>query len=438
VENETYTSAVDGEGYFLMRDPTSPVSQASSAGYHNSEYFTPRSPSTTAVEHTQPKTILEESQNSQVSIHILTYEEICQKIIQNSVFLLLGVKSAVTFKQGSPTTSKTSNSAPKSSSLEDLINNDYDDDEQENLPTAKSSETFRSPESRYYGGNGGRIGLQKGALLVRRFGRNILRFVSNEIISSKREWYFDGLHSNEGWNSDQKSIYVALKRQEERAKLRIEALSQVSQLLAKSKRSLLESSQEKLDSENQNQGIDDAESDFLVSVHEFLIAGCYHLGLSNPPTILGKVTEVAEQDYKPSLKLCHYLDEVQSAPIALQNQIVDTVHEVIQWLITGLQSQAASLDGSFSSRKSDRFQSDEVKLLNLFSLSCRFKASDLRLAVNSGLLGILEKFAAGIIHLSPSSSIGKMSNEVLSNLPYSHFVTVASVRLLHMIAVSTS
>jgi hypothetical protein len=437
VENETFTTDADGEGYFLMRDPISPASQVS-AGYHNSEYFTPQSPSISGVESATQKTIPKESQQTQDAPDDLTYEEICRKIVSNSVFLVLGVKSAVTFKPNGEKADESANTrtAPKSSSLEDLLNNDYEEEDHDNLLPVASSETFRSPESRVYGGAGGRGGGNKGALLVRRFGRNVLRFVSNEVISSKREWYFDELHSAEGWTSDRKCIYTAMQQQEERAKVRIEALSQVSALLAKSKRRRDDSCPEKTNEEEQS---NEMENDFLSSVHEFLLAGCYQLGLASPVSLSSKGSEASESEIRAQLSLCHHLDEVQASSIKLQSKIVDTVHEIMQWLITGLHFQASVLEGSFSSRKSERYQSDEVKLLNIFSLSCRFKANDLKLVINSGLLSVLEKFAAGNLHMvSPNSTLSKMNNDILSGLPYSHFVTVASIRLLHMIAVSTA
>jgi hypothetical protein len=76
-------------------------------------------------------------------------------------------------------------------------------------------------------------------------------------------------------------------------------------------------------------------------------------------------------------------------------------------------------------------KNDEVKLLNLFTLSGKFNANDVTLIVNSGLLPILEKFCN-----SSNPDFDGITHQVCGTHP--KYVTMASARLLHMIAGATA
>lgn len=420
LEQENFSADPNSDGYFLMREPSSP-DNLTSGGFHNSEYFPVTNQHQRPTEH-ESTVIVPPEKPEEVAVDTvvqLSYEQICEKIVRNSLFLLLGVKSAVNFNHSSE------DKSGNFSAVIDDIASDVEE-EGENLPSAKSSETFRSPESRHCNAAGLRPDLQrKGAVIVRRLGRNILRYASNEVILSKRDWFSDGLVSTEGWNSETECIIIALKQQEERLKLRIEAFNQILELISIAKHT-------REDDTDQPVVVEDGQ-DFLSSVHEFLLAGCHQLGLSTPlhnPTLAGEGLVC--------LQLAHYLDNVQAAPIELQNQLITVVHEIMLWLISSIRSFLPDETLHSKTKRNVKFQSDESKLLNVFSISYRFKSKDIELIVNSGLITVLEKFVAISMQQYPSTGLTKGDHDLWPGLPASHYVTLASVRLLHMLAVSTA
>lgn len=292
----------------------------------------------------------------------------------------------------------------------------------------------------------------------------------------------------EGWQCDVPTLISALVSQQERAKLRIEALTKILQLISGQQVDTAPYNSDGKAKESQQQ-------DFLGSVHEFLLAGCYHLGLFSPimisapqaasstigthnsrntqpdipvgggPGSAGNsnnmlINGISWAEFESNIQLCHYLDSIQAAPFHLQKKVVRVVHRIMAWLITCLRKQclaptsvtASSMGLSKDSGIPDlkslaiRNDNDQVKLLNLFALSCRFRENDIRLVVNSGVLGVLEKYclngggraSSAFINGGGGVLMGKITGDIWSGLPYPNYVTVASIRLLHMIAVSTS
>lgn len=431
-------------GYFLLHEPESPEHPPPTGGFHNSEFYATSSnsnPPLLVQQHSNDAVNILQSGSTSVenpdpddpavddvlpvttpALVELGYDQICHKLIRNSMLLILGVQSSTTFHH---------HSDDKSGNFSNTMDNIHSerDDFAENLPSAKSSETFRSPESRYYSNsNGGmKSDMQQkeavaGVECVRRLGRNLLRFVASEVIMSKQDWYSDSLEDPSGWNSEPQCVIKALKQQEERAKLRIDAFNHILELMSTSRENCE-------DDDTQSQTVNSNE--FLSSVHEFLLAGCYQLGLSAPPLQFSPKLETLELEIK--VQLAHYLDYVQAAPINLQNQLITVVHNIMRWLIVsirGFTPDNTSLS-SIVKRTIMPFQSEEVKLLNVFALSCRFKAKDVDLVVSSGLLPVLEKLISSTTHV-------KSQHDLWPGLPLSHYVTLASIRLLQLLTVSTA
>lgn len=466
LETEGFNLDPSHNGYFLMREPPrSPDYHLPPAGgFHNSEFYT-----LNATNHPQPAVAsssssiqlnpsetqlptglvdqaLEDSNkvsnsstaDASPALVELSYDQICQNIIRNSILLLFGVKPAITFRHHPD--DKSDKSGNFSSTIDNIQHEDGDD-VADSLPSAKSSETFRSPESRYYNSSSGgfKSELQrKGAALVRRLGRNVLRFVSAEVIKSKQDWYSDGLASMEGWNSDPVCIIKALYQQEERVKQRIEALNQVFELISTTKENCEDDAR---NSNNSPEPVETVEGNgFISSVHEFLLAGCYQLGLSAPLLFTQRIAGGPEQ-LEANLNLTHYIDYVRAAPVRLQIELVTVVHKVMRWLIASIRGfipEESALD--VIKKNSAAFQSEELKILNVFAISCRFRAKDIKLVVSSGLLSVLEKLVAvgGQQYSSPSTILPKGHHDIWPGLPLSQFVTLASVRLLHVLAVSSA
>ncbi|ODM97024.1 putative E3 ubiquitin-protein ligase HERC1 [Orchesella cincta] len=483
------------------------------------------------------------------------YEEVCNLIIQKCVLLLLAVKAPISFQER-----KNSTSSSSSSSGDDQANHNFEaegglDEEEDGedcdyffdlMEDDGGDEDDRGSTGRRRGSTESLLHRllssrmmvnatqqqqqqqRKEFLHVSRLGKGILKFVSYDVFSKLEQTTSSGSvvpsgiaaaamemslggqqHHNksvkgtEGWCCDVATIIAALTSQQDRAKLRIEALNKILTLISSS-----------YDQHNSLDGDSSAakreeNDDFLASVHEFLLAGCYHLGLFSPivvlpvgpkaplpPATASNATEtgsaaaagvgssssssnpttsiinpISWAELESNMQLCHYLDSIQAAPFGLQRKVVRVVHKIMSWLISCLRRQCldvakptnntlaisdnnhAELLTSLTHRLHESTNNnDQVKLLNLFALSCRFRENDIRLVVNSGLLSVLEKYCVGghlnySPHLSNTSGngmsggaaiIGKNNSEVWSGLPYPNFVTVASIRLLHMIAVSTA
>jgi len=361
------------------------------------------------------------------------YKILCRRIIRKSLLLFLCVKSAANFTppRKESTDADSDNGSCESGDVEESFFV-YDEDA-ESVISAKSSETFQSPESRHQNNFG-----SKSTALVRKLGRNVLRFTAFELISSKRDWFADSLLStSKGFNSKPQVILSAMRKHEQRARIRIEALEQVLSLI------LAEGREDETASSESTKEIN---SKCLSSVHEFFIAGCFQLGISaeNCPdrSSAGKFLN----NFDLHVTFCHYLDGIQSAPYQMQKDVVNSVHEIMRWIISRLQLQMfadprlvdeTGLDDEGKSFHSCE-KSDEVRLLKLFTLSGRFNANDVTLMVTSGLLPVLENFCnssnPGLSESGPASA----TLVTKTGATYPNYVSMASLRLLHMIAGATA
>ncbi|CAL8069477.1 unnamed protein product [Orchesella dallaii] len=567
----TLQLAVSNEGdpgYFFMRDPqhlpthpensdrpTRPISPACSSNHPNPPSSDRTDISGSGADSIDASSVSAEAVNNQNSEGVVgsaqnNYEEVCKLIIQKCILLLLGVKAPICFQER-----KNSTSSSSSSSGDDQVNHNFEQeglDEEDDgddcdyffdLVEEDTDDDDRGPTGRRRGSTESLLHRllssrmmvnatqqqqqqqRKEFLHVSRLGKCILKFVSFDVFS-KLEQTTSTLYNaptgmsvlmestaggqnntkprkyDEGWICDVATLIAALTSQQERAKLRIEALNKILLLISNS-----------YDQHNFVDGDTTAtkreeNEDFLASVHEFLLAGCYHLGLFSPIVVLpagpksspppvptavnpadtgtaaatgtnsnGSATStvinpISWAEMESNMQLCHYLDSIQAAPFILQRRVVRVVHKIMGWLISCLRRQClgtkpANSSSAISDSNSNppvemlalnhrlhenSNNNDQVKLLNLFALSCRFRENDIRLVVNSGLLSVLEKYCVGgHLNYTPlmgstgglessggTAIIGKNNSELWSGLPYPNFVTVASVRLLHMIAVSTA
>lgn len=362
-----------------------------------------------------PKTVEAEKQPpAPVEVVKCGFEQVCHLIIQRSLLLLCGVQSSANLM--SETTKK---EKERVSSVQEMIFM-REIEEDLSLCTSKSLETFQIPERKMGGCENDYQ--RRTSLLVRRLGRNVTKFLAQEVMSKQREVFIETESSNvcDGWSCEPVEILIALKKQEQRAQLRIEALETVCELVSSPWKTKGSKSTSK----------PSLGADFLSSVHEFILAGCFQLGLSAPLSF-NMIGDMSSTSLEAHLQLCHYLDSIQAAPHLMQKKIVGIVHKIMQWIIGNLQGHHASTAS----------QRDEVKLLNLFALSSRFKADDINLLVKSGLLSVLEKLCSEHYYESglaenPSSVFEKV--ESFGKVSCAQYVTVASVRLLHMISVSTA
>ena len=407
----TRDTDTEDDGYILLNDPPSPLTPIEATAFMSSR--SQQNVLIDVVENSQQlpqqRPQAQATAEGQDTRADPSYEQQCHSVINKCMLLIFGIKAAAQKCVDDQTTVESDKEFIAS---DDSLLFDYEDEE---LPSAKSSETFRTPHNWSASARNG--SQKKEAVLVRRLGRNVLRFTAQSLISHKREWFSDAL-ATESWNSEPSIVIRALQRQEERAHMRLNAIGTIFELVSKS-------------DESSSTGSNEVDADFLSSVIEFLLAGCFQLGLV-PALNAANQGEQYLRGSDPSLPLSHYLDGIQAAPIAMKQQVVQIVHQVMHWIISNLQAQIlAAEEGAGVTFKN---QNDDVKLLHLFSLSGRFSASDVKVIVNAGLLPVLEKFCQ--VGSEASNCLGKISSEVWGSLPYPHYVTVASVRLLHMIAVS--
>ncbi|KAK7862054.1 hypothetical protein R5R35_011478 [Gryllus longicercus] len=227
------------------------------------------------------------------------------------------------------------------------------------------------------------LGGNVGPVSLRRQLAAILRFVSGE--PAERPLLACGADIDMGWGSDPVLLGSAMQRQHERAERRLSALNQILELVQ--------------DADKEDQ------SSLLSCVQQQLLIGCFVLdGVSVPGE---PVT---------SAQLHHYLDNVRAASQALQSQICSTAHRIYSLLV------------SFLSRAQDQTgTSHQIDVLTVYALSVRYQPCDLVLSVTCGLLPLLGKLCSGDAP-SPFDDRGRQGQGIL---------TVASMRLLHILAMSS-
>lgn len=203
-----------------------------------------------------------------------------------------------------------------------------------------------------------------------------LCFVCDEPI--EKQSLIGGKKCYEGWCTDLECIQVCLEFHSARAEMRLTSLIQIYLLLSSTHKQM--------------------SSPTLIScLHQQLLCGCF--GLINL-----KTSDSCTQ-------LHHYTEGIQASSQHLQFRIREVVHDIYTVLVSSLK------------------ENQQLQLLTVFVLSARYKADDLSLVINNGLLNILIDIAKkNTTFIIPSSLLNE-------KIPHQ---AVAALRLLNIIAMSAS
>ncbi|KAK3583560.1 hypothetical protein CHS0354_026149 [Potamilus streckersoni] len=157
----------------------------------------------------------------------------------------------------------------------------------------------------------------------------------------------------------------AMKQQQKRAEIRLEALNQIRELLSTAK--------EKKES-RWGQGFQVEEpltlTTLLSSAHEELLAGAFGLHPGCPSA---------------GTQLYHYQDGIKAARSETQQEIQLTVHQIFELLVAGLENMMEK------DLAASGFLQLRLLLTTIFALSMKYEPVDISLAVACGLLPILFK-----------------------------------------------
>nr|XP_022329995.1 probable E3 ubiquitin-protein ligase HERC1 isoform X2 [Crassostrea virginica] len=168
--------------------------------------------------------------------------------------------------------------------------------------------------------------------------------------------------SSFSWEVEPGEMARALDDQQKKAESRLRALNQIKELLS--------TNSAKNESERTP-----TPSTLLSSAHIQLLMGCFSFG--NPK-------DMALQ----SAQLYHYQDEIRAAKTEVQQDIQLTVHQIYELLVSAL----------IETDKCTIIKQGETKKLllwTIFSLTMKYGPSDISLAVSCGLLPLLFKLTLG-------------------------------------------
>nr|CAD7425857.1 unnamed protein product [Timema monikensis] len=220
-------------------------------------------------------------------------------------------------------------------------------------------------------------------------GRSVLHYLCGEPVG--RPAVLLGEELENGWSVDPFVLYTAMKNQYDRAELRLYAFNQILELLSHNTHD-----------ENKTGAHPLRPNTLLNCVHQQLLAGCFGFG-------------ILLSEEKISTQQPHYLDAVKATPRKLQSHIRTAVHCIYSLLISSL-----------IARQQNGSSSDQLQVLTVFALSVRYQPADIVLVVSCGLLPVLVDLCSSGGHsLSP-----------LDNSNRSAFLGVATMRLLHILAMS--
>lgn len=210
---------------------------------------------------------------------------------------------------------------------------------------------------------------------LRRLGNLLLCYVCDE--PAEKHLLQNSINLDIGWCTDFRVIYTAMNCHLDRAKGRLQSLVQIYELLVKSQK--------------------ESATTVLSCIHQQLLTGCFSLNNL-------KAEEACTQ-------LHHYLEGVQVAPHEIKEEITSIVHNIYKLLIRSL---ADNIENE---------QNKHLQLLTTFALSTRFEALDLSLVIDNDLMALLTQMCSW--QVVPSMVISK-----------GHTLNVASLRLLHILAMS--
>ncbi|XP_052100156.1 probable E3 ubiquitin-protein ligase HERC1 isoform X2 [Mytilus californianus] len=342
-----------------------------------------------------------------------SFEDVCREYQHRCLFLLLGVRPAVTdppsqhsiSERNDKTTSYHEENSkseeettflPRRGSFPDILSRSISGQFQEgniNLDTDNSMANTRGIQFlslqrvkenlRRLRWQQERLGDGHSSVHVRKrsfageVATNVCKFVCGETVRGCSSGVSDHEGAAQMSNADPKEMAIALEHQQSRAEARLYALNQI--------RELLSTQQEQQDkSESQPTTL----TTLLCSVHVQLLSGCFSFGSCfNFGSSLDM--HVANQN----AQLYHYQDEIKSAKTETQQEIQLAVHQIYELLVKDL----------INTDKIDSYNPDVKKKLLLwtgYSLSMKYCPSDISLAVSCGLLPLLFSLSGGTTHMS--------------------------------------
>ncbi|XP_049838129.1 LOW QUALITY PROTEIN: probable E3 ubiquitin-protein ligase HERC1 [Schistocerca gregaria] len=244
-------------------------------------------------------TDLEDTHNDSDGVLIANdFEDQCKVILKHCLFLLIVLKGP-------------------------------DDSEESDVPETGKSQLLRDPNS------SSRQNLCK----------SLLHFICGE--PAERQLLANCTDQDSGWGSEPDQLLLAMQHQDERAELRLSALSKVMDILIV----------------NEGKEGDDDFSFFLSYIRQQLLIGCFGLNILS--------------EKQPRNIRHHYLGGIRAATKELQLLIQKTAHHIYSLLISFLQRSQPVLM--------------ENQVLTVFALSMRYEPADIEHAVDDGLLPLLTK-----------------------------------------------
>ncbi|KAF5301595.1 hypothetical protein FQR65_LT08900 [Abscondita terminalis] len=211
---------------------------------------------------------------------------------------------------------------------------------------------------------------------LKRIANLLLCYVCDE--PAEKHILFNNANLKIGWCTEPQVLHKAMNCQLHRAKGRLHSLTEIYELLRKS------------------QG--ESSSTVLSCIYQQVLTGCFSLNNLRPEDTCSQ--------------LHHYLEGVQVAPAAIQQEITTNVHRISKLLISLLKENIESE------------HSKHLQLLTTFTLSTRFQAEDLNLLLENDLIALLTHFCN--IYVAPNTVVTK-----------SQSLGVASLRLMHILAMSS-
>lgn len=232
---------------------------------------------------------------------------------------------------------------------------------------------------------------------VQQIASDLCRFVCGEKAGNPAQ----SQESSFSWEVEPVEMALALDDQQKKAESRLRALNQIKELLS--------TNNAKTEYESSP-----TPSTLLGSAHVQLMMGCFSFG--NPK-------EMALQ----SAQLYHYQDEIRAAKTEVQQDIQLTVHQIYELLVSALiQTDKCTTLKPGESKK--------LLLWTIFSLTMKYGPSDISLAVSCGLLPLLFKLTLGSSKMTFLIPVPKRS---LSPAQFDLILHCSSNNLLNLITLTS-
>ncbi|XP_062615942.1 probable E3 ubiquitin-protein ligase HERC1, partial [Saccostrea cucullata] len=223
---------------------------------------------------------------------------------------------------------------------------------------------------------------------VQQIASDLCKFVCGEKIGSPSV----GQESTSSWEVEPREMALALDDQQKKAESRLRALNQIKELLSTN------TAKSDLDRSP-------TPSTLLSSAHIQLMMGCFNFGS----------------------QLYHYQDGISAAKTEVQQDILLTVHQIYELLVAAL----IETDKCVNIKQGE---SKKLLLWTIFSLTMKYGPSDLSLAVSCGLLPLLFKLTLGNARLTYLMPVPKRN---LTACQFDMILQCSSINLLNVITLTS-